>query len=103
MFRGLADRRRRIILSQLLTTEEETVSFDALVDHVVVEETNSPPPDRDLVATSLHHHHLPKLADAGLIDVTSEQGSITTTDRTELVESYLPVDQGETNTTGTEE
>jgi hypothetical protein len=103
ILRSLADTRRRCILTHLLTIEEEAVSFEALVDEVVAEETNSPPPDRSLVAASLHHHHLPKLADAGLINVTSEQGSITTTDRTELVEPYLPVDQRETDTTGTDE
>lgn len=89
VFSSLAAPRRRFILDYLMDVEAGRASFDELVDHVIEEETHSPAPDREAVETALHHTHLPKLADAGFVDVDRENGVVTTTDRTRQTEPYL--------------
>lgn len=66
----LANRERRDVLSYLVEAPEQTATVEELVDHLVtrnVERTDERPSHGHVEAT-LHHIHMPKLADAGVID-----------------------------------
>lgn len=71
----LADRRRRYVLYYLDDAEDDVVTLDELSDHVADRrEAWSANTDGtgvvalERVRVGLHHNHLPRLADAGLID-----------------------------------
>ncbi|ELY53804.1 hypothetical protein C491_20886 [Natronococcus amylolyticus DSM 10524] len=77
----LANRRRRLVLRRLAESDAP-VSVDDLVDHVVLAEDGSESRSvasvgdavigtRRRVRLSLHHVHLPKLAEANVVDVDS--------------------------------
>ena len=69
LFEVLADRQRRLVLGHLEATDDSVAAYADLVDHVVGEtQTEATDDARERVAADLHHRHLPKLADAGLID-----------------------------------
>lgn len=70
LYQLLADDRRRRVLSFLTRNSGEAVSVDRLVDDITEHEWPDPGPasHRERVAIDLHHVHLPKLADAGVID-----------------------------------
>lgn len=69
----LASERRRHLLSHLSTEDHDPVSTDELVD--VIAECEHPDPGpathRARITTDLHHVHLPKLADAGVVEYDS--------------------------------
>lgn len=67
---SLASERRRLVLSYLVTHSEVALSIDDLVDVVVGCETPhvGPQSQRSRIEIDLYHVHLPKLADAGVID-----------------------------------
>ena len=46
------------------------------VDYIVAQDTERGPKDRKSVATTLHHVHLPKSAEAGLIEYDPRSGTI---------------------------
>lgn len=63
-----AERRRRLLF-YLHRKDGDVASCTELVDYLVVDEAESVADlDTDEVAISLYHTHLPKLADAGLIE-----------------------------------
>ncbi len=69
----LSDHRRRAVLYALRTHDPgESVSVDTLVDRLLEAERRERTPDRtdlrDRIAVDLRHRHLPRLADAGLLD-----------------------------------
>ncbi len=66
----LANERRRHLLSFLTDRSGETVPVDVLADAVMEPERPAPGPlsHRRRVQIDLHHVHLPKLADAGVIE-----------------------------------
>ncbi len=68
--RILSSERRRHLLSYLIDWPDDTTSVDEVVDHITQEERPTPGPisHRERVAIDLHHVHLPKLADAGVIE-----------------------------------
>lgn len=69
LFEVLADRQRRLVLGYLETTSDGVAEYAELVEHVVAEtQTEATDDARERVAANLHHRHLPKLADADLID-----------------------------------
>lgn len=67
---SLANERRRLVLSYLVTHSDEVLSVEDLVDVVAGCETPQvgPHSQRTRIEIDLYHAHLPKLADAGIID-----------------------------------
>lgn len=70
-FSLLADRQRREVLAYLSETDDGTAEVDALVDHLAGEGL-----DRHEVVTALHHVHLPKMADAGVVEYDRRSGTV---------------------------
>lgn len=71
--RALADARRRAIVRYLVESDDNVVTREESVEHlrrVGFEET------RDELLTVVHHSHLPKLADAGLVEYDSGRQTI---------------------------
>ena len=66
----LATDRRRLFVSYLADRPDETVDVDEVVDAITEAEWPDPGPatHRERVPIDLHHVHLPKLADAEVID-----------------------------------
>lgn len=66
----LASERRRLLLSQLMTHSDDPASVDDLVEGIIEHEYPDPGPEthRIRIEIDLHHVHLPKLADAGIVD-----------------------------------
>lgn len=81
----LANRRRRYALYYLDEVETTVVTLDELTDQLVEWEhewdgyEDSMDTHRESVRIALHHNHLPRLADAALIDYD---------DRTEIVRNW---------------
>lgn len=78
LFDLLANERRRHLLSALEERGDERVTFEELVDAVTAAEWPEPGPatHRERVVIDLHHVHLPKLADAGLIELDPVAGTV---------------------------
>lgn len=76
VFEALAARRRRLALSVLV--EREPPIDVGTLSQAVAEREGSTPDDRAVhhVQMSLHHAHLPKLADAGLVEYDWERGIV---------------------------
>lgn len=75
VFDLLAARRRRYALYYLSEAPDGVATVDEIVEHVLgLEDGSEEPAGRVEVRTALRHIHLPKLADAGVIehDVRSE-------------------------------
>ena len=75
-FRLLADRTRRILVS-LLGGNDEQVHLDDLAERVAAWKEDKPvtevtADERESTKIELHHKHLPKLADAGVLDYDRE-------------------------------
>ena len=73
VFELLADRRRRLVIYVLAEQPGRAMAFDDLVDAVVelAADLGGRPwidEKRDDLAAELYQHHLPKLADAGLLE-----------------------------------
>lgn len=70
LHRLLANSRRRLLLSYLQSHTDESVSFEDLVAAIARGERPDPGPAThwQRVETDLHHVHLPKLADAGVLE-----------------------------------
>ena len=78
VFELLSYRRRRLALYHLVDAENP-VDFDELVSQVVDWETGSLTPPRDherTVSTALHHRHLPRLAEAGVVEYDAVAGDV---------------------------
>ncbi|MFB6164845.1 MAG: hypothetical protein ABEJ31_06770 [Haloarculaceae archaeon] len=79
----LASSRRRRVVDYLARTDDERVGVDELVTAVAAAE-RSGPAGADyssanhchLVEVTLHHNHLPKLADAGVIDYDLDASAV---------------------------
>ncbi|WP_227377753.1 DUF7344 domain-containing protein [Haladaptatus halobius] len=102
LFNILADRRRRYIL-QRLQTANQPISLEELVADISAWE-DAPPPETaltdrvDEVTVSLQHCHLPKLADAGLIEYDRSTKNVAHTDHPQvnaLVDSFSELFPGE--------
>lgn len=65
----LSSARRRRLISYLLERQDETVALDDVIDWLTREEHPDPGPiaHRERVAIDIHHVHIPKLANAGVI------------------------------------
>ncbi|QLK27291.1 hypothetical protein HYG81_06730 [Natrinema zhouii] len=77
-FIALSDPYRRSLCRYAMRTEATRVTHEELVDYVV-ERTPEPvaaDADRRTVAIKLRHVHLPKLAEAGLIEYDHQSGVV---------------------------
>lgn len=86
-YRALAARDRRRVLSYLLETTRSDVEELATVLcgwEATTTQTMQTPADRRTVLANLYHNHLPRLADAGLIEYDPQTGSV-------RIESLHPV------------
>ena len=74
----LASERRRNTLSYLTACSDRIVSREDIVDALLDCEPGEPGPTthRELLEIDLHHVHLPKLADAVVIDYDSTSGTV---------------------------
>ncbi len=80
VFEVLADADRRIALSYLARTDGPT-PVDDVVDAVVREAAGGDAgvDARGRVAAAFHHNHLPRMADAGLVDYDVERRTVAAT------------------------
>lgn len=75
-FAALSDPCRRAVCRYAMRTEASRLDTAEIADYVV----DRTPADRDrrTVATELRHVHLPKLADAGLLEYERDSGVVRT-------------------------
>lgn len=81
-----ADRTRRTVLRCLMESENHRVRVDELVNTVCATEEPSvgqDPVTQETIRTKLHHRHLPRLAEAGVVEYEEEHCSV----------RYLPNEQ----------
>lgn len=66
----LSHRERRKVLEYLVQTTADTVQVEELLEYLAEDEADRTggSPSRARFETSLYHLHLPKLADAGIVD-----------------------------------
>lgn len=89
LFTVLANERRRRLLTYLHEKDGEVTSLDTLIDYLVVQEADSTEDlETDDVTISLYHKHLPRLADAGLIEYDLRSRTIRYREQP-LIEKYL--------------
>lgn len=90
LFDLLADPGRRYVLTYLLQAPDYVTCTD-LVDHVVAATDHSMTDGefRTRVTAQLTQTHLPKLADAGLVDYNVERQIVSPTETTVLSRPYL--------------
>ena len=78
---AVANEQRRAILASLTRASEHTLGYDALVDRVADlihddHTTRASDEHRLRARIVLHHAHLPKLADAGIIEYEAGSGHV---------------------------
>lgn len=78
VFRLLRDRRRCYLYVYLQFHPSDEVSVNHLVEQIMAWEQTlgAPQVSRDDILIALTHNHLPKLADAGVIDYDREAGRV---------------------------
>ncbi|MFC4988441.1 DUF7344 domain-containing protein [Saliphagus infecundisoli] len=76
VFDLLADRQRRYALYYLSEARDGVATVDDLVEHVSRLEDGPGEPGRASVRAALEHVHLPKLADAGVIEHDARSGTV---------------------------
>lgn len=66
----LANHRRRALLEYLWEQPESVGSFEEATEHTIlrVGQKQGAQPNHDDVQVDLQHHHLPKMADAGVLE-----------------------------------
>jgi hypothetical protein len=88
----LADEQRRLLL-QYLHQQTRPCQVQELEDHLMTKYTevdgSQSDSERQRITLSLHHVHLPNLADATLVTWDSHDGTVSLTERGELVVSEL--------------
>src|SRR6056297_1060870 len=93
IFDVLKNRRRRYTL-HYLKQENSPVELSELAEQVAAWENNTTVDglsanERKSVYTSLYQTHLPKLADAGIVDYNRNRGVVELSENAEQLESYL--------------
>lgn len=71
----LQHRLRREVIEYFQDVSQRTVAVDELVDHLA-RDWPGDPPSRDRLSVVLYHHHLPRLADAGVVEFDPERDSL---------------------------
>ena len=94
IFAMLSNRRRRWVLHFLKQCDEQRIDLRTLVDTVSSWEYDTPPDElpwkkRKRIYTALRQSHLPKLADAGVIEYDRNRGEVALTDNARTVRMYL--------------
>jgi len=93
LFEVLADGDRRRILAYLADTDDGVAAFSDIIEHVA-DDSAEESTDKERVAVSMHHTHLPKLADANLVEydprseVVRYRGGPAVSDWVELARSH---------------
>jgi DNA-binding transcriptional ArsR family regulator len=93
LFEVLADGHRRHALAYLADTDDGVAAFSELIEHVA-DDSAGGSTDKERVAVGLHHSHLPKLADASLVEydprseVVRYRGGPVVSDWVELARSH---------------
>lgn len=95
LFLCLADRRRRIMLAGL-SGKPTPVVVEDLVEHIREREVGesadeSSADERVEITITLLHNHLPKMAEAGVIDVDDDADTVQKGDRFDAAELLLQV------------
>ena len=74
----LSECERRKLLEYLIEGEDDTATVEELLDHLVDDEADRTGeiPSRARFKTSLYHVHLPKLANAGILDYDSRSRQV---------------------------
>lgn len=90
----LSNRRRRWVLHYLKQCDDQRVDLRTLVDTISAWEYDASPDElpwkkRKRIYTSLRQSHLPKLADAGVIEYERSRGEVELTDDARTVRMYL--------------
>lgn len=90
----LSNRRRRWVLHYLKQSDDGQVELRPLVDTIASWEYETPAEElpwkkRKRVYTALRQSHLPKLADAGVIEYDRDRGEVLLTDDGRTVRMYL--------------
>ncbi|MFC4447917.1 helix-turn-helix domain-containing protein [Halorussus aquaticus] len=102
LFDVLSHPHRRLML-HVLETAEVLTAVGALTTEIVAWETRQrvsdrSGADRDAIELSLVHNHLPKMAEAGLVDCDAAGRTVTLAERTDEVRAHLrtsgPTDTG---------
>lgn len=96
IFELLKNRRRRKVLSYLLDAEE-TVTLGELAEQIAAWENDTEvtalsSDQRKRVYVALYQTHLPKMADAGIIDYNRDRGLISLSENADLLTMYLDSD-----------
>ncbi|ERH13924.1 MAG: hypothetical protein J07HB67_00177 [halophilic archaeon J07HB67] len=99
LFEILSNRRRRYAVYALGNEETDTVELGELARRIAAWETGKPPErvtstERKRVYTALQQSHLPKLADAGLIDYDERASVIHSQPELEEYEVYMELVRG---------
>ena len=86
---------RRIVLTAL-TDRQQSVSINDLTNAIVKHNHHTPPTEVadetvTQIQTALHHVHLPKLAEAGLIQYDPERQLVEPTAQLDRAESHVSV------------
>jgi DNA-binding transcriptional ArsR family regulator len=82
LFGLLKNRRRRYALYCLNEAEDEVLTLKELVDQLVRWEAKwgdgetAPTDERQTIRVELHHNHLPRLAEAGLVDYDTRSQTV---------------------------
>lgn len=96
---NLADTQRRIILAAL-AGQDGPLSRNELAHEVLTRNPDGDPQsDMETFLVSLHHVHLPKLADAGLIEYDADTKTVTYRGHPELADEWLEFPADETSGT----
>jgi DNA-binding transcriptional ArsR family regulator len=99
LFEILSNRRRRYAVYALGRGEDDTVELGELARRIAAWETEKPPEqvsstERKRVYTALQQSHLPKLAEAGLVDYDERASVIHTRPELEEYEVYMELVHG---------
>lgn len=87
-----ADRRQAVLL--YLDTTDGTADLGELAEHIAGQECGCHPTElssqqRKRVYVGLYQCHLPKMADAGVIEYDSDRGTVALNERSERLLNYL--------------
>lgn len=94
VFDLLSSPRRRFVL-YYLRTESDSIALTALADEVAAWEYETPveeltDQERKRAYVSLYQTHIPKLADAGIVEYDAESGDVALASEADVINAYLP-------------
>ncbi len=98
VFDLLSSPRRRFVL-HYLRSESDTIALTALADEVAAWEYETPveelsDQERKRAYVSLYQTHIPKLADAGIVEYDTDSGEVALAQAASVIDAYLPNGDG---------